>query len=45
VRAAYRLRAPGALERLRESLGAFDTVGVGSLSAAISRWRRALLAR
>ena len=45
VRAAYRLRAPGTLERLREALGAFDTVGVVPLQEAIKRWRRALLAR
>jgi hypothetical protein len=41
VRAAFRLRAPGALERLREALGAYDTVGVEPLKAAIFRWRRA----
>jgi hypothetical protein len=45
VRAAYRLRAPGALERLREALGAFDTVGVAPLREALARRRRALLAR
>ena len=45
VRAAYRLRAPGTLERLREALGAFDTVGVVPLQEAIKRWRRALLPR
>jgi hypothetical protein len=45
IRAAYRLRAPGTLERLREALGAYDTVGVAPLQAAIVRWRRALLAR
>ncbi len=45
VRAAFRLRAPGVLERLRESLGAFDTVGVVPLREAVARWRRALLAR
>lgn len=42
VRAAWRLRAPGTLEAARESLGAFDTVGVAPLRAAIARWRRAL---
>jgi hypothetical protein len=45
VRAAYRLRAPGALERLREALGAYDSVGVESLKNAIFRWRRSLLPR
>ena len=43
VRAAYRLRAPGTLERLREALGAFDTVGVVPMQDAIKRWRRTLL--
>lgn len=45
VRAAYRLRAPGELERLREALGAYDTVGVAPLDAAIRRWRKSLLPR
>ena len=45
VRAAYQLRAPGELERLREALGAYDTVGVAPLGEAIKRWRRTLLAR
>jgi hypothetical protein len=45
ARAAYRLREPGALARLREALGAFDTVGVAPLSDALKRWRRALGAR
>jgi hypothetical protein len=45
VRAAFRLRAPGALARLREALGAFDTVGVEPLVDAIKRWRRVLGAR
>jgi hypothetical protein len=45
VRAAFRLREPGSLERLREALGAFDTVGLEPLRLSIQRWRRALLAR
>ena len=45
VRAAWRLRAPGTLERLRESLGAYDTVGVVPFADAIKRWRKSLLAR
>ena len=45
ARAAYRLREPGSLEKLREALGAFDTVGVVPFSDAIKRWRRALLSR
>jgi hypothetical protein len=42
VRAAYRMCAPGELERLREALGAFDTVGVVPLRDAIKRWRGSL---
>jgi hypothetical protein len=45
ARAAYLLRAPGELERLREALGAFDTVGVAPLQAAAARWRRSRLPR
>lgn len=45
VRAAYVLRAPGTLERLREALGAFDTVGVEPFRGAIKDWRRSLLPR
>ena len=45
VRAAFRLRSPGALARLREALGAFDTVGIEPLIDAIKRWRRVLGAR
>lgn len=45
ARAAYRLREPGALVRLREALGAFDTVGVAPLGDEIKRWRRSLGAR
>ena len=44
VRAAFLLRAPGALQRLREALGAYDSVGVEPMKIAIFRWRRALLA-
>lgn len=43
--AAYRLRAPGELARLRESLGAYDTVGAAALSEALTRWRRGAAAR
>ncbi len=45
ARAAFVLRAPGELERLREALGAYDTVGVVPFADAIKRWRRALLPR
>jgi hypothetical protein len=41
VRAAFRLRAPGALARARESLGAYDTVGAAALHDALVRLRRA----
>ena len=39
-RAAFRLRSGGELVRLREALGAYDTVGIPSLRAALTRWRR-----
>ena len=39
--AAFRLREPGALARLREALGAYDSVGVAPLRALILRRRRA----
>jgi len=42
VRAAYLLRGTGELERLRESLEAYDTVGLASTRAALNRWRRAV---
>lgn len=45
IRAAYRLRAPGVLERLREALGAYDTVGVAPFHEAVKRWRKSLLPR
>jgi hypothetical protein len=45
VRAAYRLREPGALARVREALGAYDVVGAASLNAALVRWRRSLSPR
>jgi hypothetical protein len=45
VRAAWRLRAPGTLERLREALGSFDTVDVVPFADAIKRWRKSLLPR
>ena len=40
VRAAFRLREMGIIERLREALGAYDSVGVEPCRAAIQRWRR-----
>lgn len=40
VRAAFALRSGGELVRLREALGAYDTVGVPSVRAALTRWRR-----
>jgi hypothetical protein len=40
VRAAYRLRGTGDLERLRESLAAYETSGVGELREGFARWRR-----
>lgn len=43
ARAAFLLRAPGTLERLREALGAYDTVGVEPFRAALKAWRRSLL--
>lgn len=42
VRAAFLLRGTGELERLRESLEAYDTVGLASTRAALNRWRRAV---
>jgi len=45
ARAAFRLRAPGALAGLREALDAYDTVGLAPLHDALVRWRRALPAR
>lgn len=42
VRAAFLLRGTGEVERLRESLEAYDTVGLASLRIAINRWRRAV---
>lgn len=41
VRAAFLLRGSGEVERLRESLEAYDTVGLASARVAINRWRRA----
>ncbi|OGS38265.1 MAG: hypothetical protein A2506_02415 [Elusimicrobia bacterium RIFOXYD12_FULL_66_9] len=40
VRAAFALRSGGQLVRLREALGAYDTAGIPSLRAALTRWRR-----
>ena len=45
VRAAFRLRGPGAIERLREALGAYDVVGAAALHESDVRWRRSLSPR
>lgn len=45
VRACFRLRAPGTLERLREALGSYDTVGLVPFAESIKRWRKSLLPR
>ncbi len=42
VRTAFLLRGTGEVERLRESLEAYDTVGLASARVAINRWRRAV---
>lgn len=42
VRAAFLLRGTGEVERLRESLEAYDSVGLASVSVAINRWHRAV---
>ncbi len=42
VHAAFQLRGTGEVERLRESLEAYDSVGLASVSIAINRWRRAV---
>ena len=42
VRAAYRLRGTGEVERLREALEAYDSVGLRALRPEINRWRRAV---
>jgi hypothetical protein len=42
VRAAFMLRGTGEVERLRESLEAYDSAGLASARLAINRWRRAL---
>jgi hypothetical protein len=42
VRAAYRLRGTGEVELLRESLEAYDSVGVDRLKAELKAWRRAV---
>lgn len=41
VRAAFLLRGSGDVERLRESLEAYDTAGLAAVRVAINRWRRA----
>ncbi|MDX6768861.1 MAG: hypothetical protein SF051_04965 [Elusimicrobiota bacterium] len=40
VRAAFRVRGTGEVERLRESLAAFETSGAGELRDSFARWRR-----
>jgi len=42
VLAAYRLRGTGEVERLREALEAYDTVGLAATRSAVNRWRRAV---
>lgn len=42
VHAAFQLRGTGEVESLRESLEAYDSVGLASVSIAINRWRRAV---
>jgi hypothetical protein len=42
VRTAFLLRGSGEVERLREALEAYDTVGLASARVAINRWRRAV---
>jgi len=41
IRAAFRLRSGGEIVRLREALGSYDSIGIASLRAALTRWRRA----
>ena len=41
VRAAFLLRGTDEVERLRESLEAYDSVGLASARIAVNRWRRA----
>jgi hypothetical protein len=42
VRAAFLLKGSGKVEALRESLEAYDAVGLASARIAINRWRRAV---
>lgn len=42
ARAAFLLRGSGEVERLRESLEAYDTVGLATARVAINKWRRAV---
>jgi hypothetical protein len=42
VRAAFLLRGTGEVERLRESLEAYDSVGLAAVKVAINRWHRAV---
>lgn len=45
VRAAFLLRGSGRVEALRESLEAYDTLGLAAVRVAINRWRRAVPAK
>jgi len=40
VRTAFLLKGTGEVERLRESLEAYDSIGLASVRSAINRWRR-----
>lgn len=42
VRAAFLFRGTGEVERLRESLEAYDSLGLASMRVAVNRWRRAV---
>lgn len=42
VNAGFQLRGTGEVERLRESLESYDTVGLAATRTAINRWRRAV---
>ncbi|PIR14919.1 MAG: hypothetical protein COV48_17180 [Elusimicrobia bacterium CG11_big_fil_rev_8_21_14_0_20_64_6] len=42
VRTAFLLRGSGEVERLREGLEAYDSVGLAAMRSAINRWRRAV---
>ena len=40
VRSAYLLRGTGEVERLRQTLESYDSVGLAALRVAVNRWRR-----